>query len=67
MKKLKIVLPVLVVLIFLLFNALFVVRKDEFKVVKEFGKITRIVDQPGLYFKIPFIDSTQSIPNNLLI
>lgn len=67
MKKLKIILPVLVVLIFLLFNALFVVRKDEFKVVKEFGKITRIVDQPGLYFKVPFIDSTQSIPNNMLI
>lgn len=67
MKKLKIILPVLVVLLFLLFNALFIVHKDEFKVVKEFGKITRIVDQPGLYFKVPFIDSTQSIPNNMLI
>lgn len=67
MKKLKIILPVLVVLLFLLFNSLFVVRKDEFKVVKEFGKITRIVDQPGLNFKVPFIDSTQSIPNNMLI
>lgn len=67
MKKLKIILPVLVVLLFLLFNSLFVVRKDEFKVVKEFGKITRIVDQPGLNLKVPFIDSTQSIPNNMLI
>lgn len=67
MKKLKIILPVLVVLLFLLFNALFIVHKDEFKVVKEFGKITRIVDQPGLYLKVPFIDSTQSIPNNMLI
>lgn len=67
MKKIKIILPVLAVLLFLLFNALFIVHKDEFKVVKEFGKITRIVDQPGLYFKVPFIDSTQSIPNNMLI
>lgn len=67
MKKLKFIIPILILLIFLLFNSLFVVNKDEFRVVKEFGKITRIVDTPGLNIKVPFIDTTQSIPNNMLI
>ena len=36
---------------------------DEYKLVLQFGKVVRVIDTPGLSFKIPFIQTTQSIPN----
>ena len=37
--------------------------KDEYNLVLQFGKVVRVIDTPGLSFKIPFIQTTQSIPN----
>ena len=36
---------------------------DEYKLVPQFGKVVRVIDTPGLSFKVPFIQTTQSIPN----
>ena len=35
---------------------------DEYKLVLQFGKVVRVIDTPGLSFKVPFIQTTQSIP-----
>lgn len=40
---------------------------DEYKLVLQFGKVVRVIDTPGLSFKIPFIQTTQSIPNYEMI
>ena len=40
---------------------------DEFKLILQFGKVVRVIDEPGLSFKIPFIQTTQSIPNYEMI
>ena len=42
----------------------FVVKEDEYRVVRQFGEITRIIDEPGLNMKIPFIQSVTSLPKN---
>lgn len=36
---------------------------DEYKLVLQFGKVVKVIDEPGLSFKIPFIQNTMSIPN----
>lgn len=36
---------------------------DEYKLVLQFGKVVKVIDEPGLSFKIPFIQTTMSIPN----
>lgn len=36
---------------------------DEYKLILQFGKVVRVIEEPGLSFKIPFIQTTQSIPN----
>ena len=36
---------------------------DEYKLVLQFGKVVRVIDTPGLSFKVPFIQTTQSIHN----
>ena len=36
---------------------------DEYKMVLQFGKVVKVIDEPGLSFKIPFVQTTMSIPN----
>lgn len=63
MSKMKSIL--LVVLIFLLaglgFSSLYVVHPKEYAAVRQFGRIVDIKSAPGLYFKLPFIQTIQPI------
>jgi len=56
--------------VLLLWNAIFVVNEKEQAIVLRFGEIRRVVDDPGLYFKLPFsfagADNVQKLPDRLL-
>ena len=57
MKK-KILFAVIIVLLVSLLNgSIYTVREDKYACTVRFSKIIQTVDQPGLHFKIPFIDS----------
>lgn len=43
---------------------LFIVKENEYRVVRQFGEIKRIVDQPGMNMKIPFIQSVMTLPKS---
>lgn len=60
----------LLIFLFVLFAAAIiantlVVQEDELVVIKQFGNIKRIIDKPGLYFKIPLIQNTDSLTKKL--
>ncbi len=61
MKKKIIAILFAVIVVILLAAAPFVVHQKEFVVVKQFGRIVRTVENPGLYLKIPFIQTTQRV------
>ncbi len=42
-------------------NALFTVHMKEYVAVRQFGKIVKVISEPGLNFKIPFIQTTQRV------
>lgn len=68
MKKalsLSITLIVLLIAAVLLLNSMYIVRENEYGVVKQFGKISVIREEAGLYFKIPFIEEFSTLPKNL--
>jgi len=58
-------LPILIVGIIILSNA-FVIRPNEYGIIRQFGKIVRVIDTEGLNFKIPFIQSLSKLPKNVL-
>nr|WP_306220690.1 protease modulator HflC [Cohnella sp. WQ 127256] len=41
---------------------MFVVKEGEYKVVLKFGEAVRVEESPGLYLKIPFIESVSQLP-----
>ena len=48
-------------------ESFFVVKQNEYGVVWEFGAVQDVKDQPGLYFKVPFIQSVSSLPKTMLL
>ena len=53
-------------LVFLGLSAFFVVDEREKVLVTKFGEIQRVVEKPGLYFKMPFVEEVVSIEDRLL-
>ncbi len=60
--RIGIFLVILLALLILIFANLFIVREGEYKVVRQFGEVVRIIDKPGLSYKVPFIQSVTSLP-----
>lgn len=44
-----------------------VTQQNEYKLIRQFGKVDRVIISSGISFKIPFIESTQSLPKETLL
>ena len=42
-------------------------RPNEYTIVKQFGKVVRVIDQPGLSLKTPFVQSTSTLPKTEML
>ncbi|MCR5685878.1 MAG: protease modulator HflC [Lachnospiraceae bacterium] len=62
-----VILVVLVITVIVLSQAVVITRENEYSLIKEFGKVERIVDEAGLSFKTPFIQTSDTLPKTLLL
>jgi membrane protease subunit HflC len=69
MKKMtKFIILFLVLVIFMTAQSCFVVTyPNEYTVIKQFGKIVSIRENPGLSYKLPFIQKAETIENEVLL
>lgn len=44
-----------------------VTQQNEYKLIRQFGKVDRVISSSGISFKIPLIESTQSLPKETLL
>ena len=58
---------VIVALLILILSSCFVVRQNEYGVVRQFGAVVDVKARPGLYLKIPFVQSSEKLPNTVLL
>ncbi len=66
MRKATFIIPAIVVAIALLFSSIFVVDERQRALVMQFGQIRQIIDEPGLNFKIPFIQEVVYYEDRIL-
>ncbi|MEY3885607.1 MAG: hypothetical protein RIS87_1382, partial [Pseudomonadota bacterium] len=66
MKNLTSILFVGVVLILLLSTSVFTVDQTQFIVVKRLGEIVSVKKEPGIYFKVPFIEDLKIFDNRIV-
>ncbi len=60
--KLGITIIIIFGLLALILTNIFIVKEGEYKVIRQFGEVVRIIDKPGLNYKIPFIHSVSTLP-----
>ena len=44
-----------------------ITQQNEYKLIRQFGKVDRVICEPGISFKIPLIERTQSLPKETLL
>lgn len=57
---------VVVVALIIAATNIYVVKENEYKVVRQFGEVVKYQDTPGIHIKIPFIQRIESLPKNLM-
>lgn len=70
MKKTLGKISILVILLAVLFvgaNSVFVIKENQYGLVREFGRIERVISDPGLYLKVPFIQEKDTVTKELLL
>ena len=58
---------VIVVLLFLISTGTFVVKQNEYGVILQFGAVVDVKEEPGLYLKVPFVQTVNYLPNTVLL
>ena len=68
-KGLKIAIPVILVLavLIVLSGCLVTTQKDEYTIVKQFGAVVKVIDQPGLSLKAPFVQTVSTLPKTEML
>ncbi len=58
---------VVVAALVILRSSLVITYPNEYKIVRQFGEIVRVEENPGVSFRIPFIQTSASLPKSLQI
>lgn len=48
-------------------NSMVVTKENQYKLIRRFGRVQNVVTEAGLSFKVPFMESVDTIPNQLLL
>ncbi|MDE5892052.1 MAG: protease modulator HflC [Acetatifactor sp.] len=55
------------VLLFIGANCLVITNENQYSLIRQFGKVDHVVDHAGISFKIPFIQSVDTLPKETLL
>ncbi len=45
----------------------FITKEDEYKLIRQFGKVDRVVSEAGIGFKMPFVEEIDTLPKQILL
>ena len=55
------------VILGILFGSMYIVRQNEYGIVWQFGAVSGVKSEPGLYLKVPFVQSVSTLPKTVLL
>lgn len=61
--KLIVGLVVAFALLLIVLTNVYIVKENEYRVVRQFGEVVKIQEEPGIKMKVPFIQSVTTLPN----
>ena len=60
------ILMVLFIALLVAITNVYVVKENEYKIVRQFGEVVKYESEPGLHIKVPFIQTVTTLPKNLM-
>ncbi len=48
-------------------SSVVVTRENEYKLIRQFGRVERIIDKAGISFKVPFVQTADTLPREILL
>ncbi len=48
-------------------SSIVVTYKDEYKLIRVFGKVDRVITEEGISFKVPFVEEADTLPREILL
>ena len=67
MKKKIIGIFLAILAVVLLASSVVINKENEYSLIRRFGKVDRIIDNPGITFKIPFMETVDALPGQILL
>lgn len=58
---------ILALLVIVGLNSIVITYENEYKLIKVFGKVDRVITEEGISFKIPFVENVDTIPKQILL
>lgn len=56
-----------IIAVWILSMSIVVTNEDEYTLIREFGKVDRVISEPGLTFKVPFVETATTYPKKVLL
>lgn len=56
-----------ILLLFTLYSSIVVTYQNEYRLIRVFGKVDRVITEPGISFKVPFIEEADTLPQHILL
>ena len=68
-KGLKISIPILILILALILSSgcFVTTHQNEYTIIRQFGAVVRIVDEPGLSVKLPFVQTASTLPKTEML
>lgn len=54
-------------ILIVLLGSVVITKENEYKLIREFGRVNEVITSAGISFKIPFIQSADTLPKEILI
>lgn len=67
MKKTIILVISLLLILVILTSFTVVTYENEYKLIKQFGKVNRVIKDSGVSFKLPFIENVDTLPKSIIL
>lgn len=67
MKKSIIIVACILLALIIINSFTIITYENEYKLIKQFSKVNRVIENSGVSFKLPFIESVDTLPKNIIL
>lgn len=65
--KNSVIVIIILAIVIIISNSAFIIKENQYGLVKQFGKIEKVITEPGVYIKVPMVQDVDYVSKELLL